>query len=165
MQTKIEFTAAFSFLKSHHCRHQSLKAKFSLHVSTLASICYSAAESTVALTEQTSSTAQVTQVSLFTGLLNHFWLSVLLYCISNFFSKIQHFPMASYLIFQCIFTMSSGETAYWTHPSSLSGAAFPPVGEGQVLSDALQIHKKQEIFGPAKDENSYLTWHMTPTPE
>lgn len=109
----------------------------------------------------TSSTAQVTQVSLFTGLLKIFWLSVLLYCISNFLSKVQPFPLASYLIFQRISTTLSGETSYWSRPCSLSSAAFLPVEDGQVLSDTPQSHRKQENFCPAEDENRYLSWHLT----
>lgn len=110
---------------------------------------------------KTSSTAQVTQVSRFTGLLKIFWLSVLLYCISNFLSKIQPFPLASYLIFQRISTVLSGQTSYRTCPWSLSSAAFLPVEDGQVLSDAPQSHRRQENFCPAGDENRYLSWHMT----
>lgn len=96
----------------------------------------SAAESTGSLNMRTSSTAQVTQVSLFSGLLNLFWLSVLLYCISNFLSKVQPFSLLSYLIFQSTFTMLSGETSYWIHLYSL------PVRDGQVLLDTLQTHTK-----------------------
>lgn len=61
--------------------------------------------------------------------------------------------------------MLSGETSDRTHPPPLSGAAFPPVRDGQVLLDAPQTHKEQEIRCPVKDENSYLPWHLTPTPE
>lgn len=165
MQTKTEFTAASSFKNLPTAGIKASRPNFPCTLLPWHQYAPSAAESIVSLTKQTSSTAQVTQVSLFTGLLNLFCLSVPLYCISNFLSKVQPFPLASYLIFQSIFTMLPGETSQWTHPSSLSGAAFLPAGDGQVLSDALQTHKKQEIFCPAKDESSYLPWHLTPTPE
>lgn len=113
-----------------------------------------------------SSTAQVTQVSIFNKLLNVFWLSVLLYCIGDSLSKSKLFPRVLYLIFQTVFTSLTGKS-FRPNPS-ISPAwywYFLTHQDRRVLLDTPLTHQEQEILCPGKDENSYLPWHLISNPE